>query len=124
MTLHRFVGLRLSKSLFLLLLSLYVVACGSGSNSGQSTERITNISWVAPTEREDGTPILLSEIAGYRVYYGPTSGVYASRFDILDSSANEASVAILPSGRYYIAVTALDTEGRESVLSKEVSIVR
>lgn len=122
MTLHRFIGLRLSRNLSVLLLSLHVVACGSGSNSGQSADRITNISWVAPTEREDGTPISLSEIAGYRVYYGPTSGGYTGRFDILDSSANETGVSDLPPGRYYIAVTTLDTYGLESVLSEEITI--
>jgi len=46
-------SVRLSRSLFILLITLQVVACGSGSGSGQSSSGIVNLNWIAPSERED-----------------------------------------------------------------------
>jgi len=77
MTFHRFTIIRLSRSLLALLISLQVVACGSSTvesvnpeeSTGGIADLVARLNWIAPSEREDGTPISLSEIAGYRVYY-------------------------------------------------------
>lgn len=124
MTFRRFTINRLSKSLLALLISFQVVACSSSSSPSNEdiTGVIPTLSWVAPSEREDGTPISLSEIAGYRVYYGSSMGSYPNQIDIMDGSAVQANLSSLFPGLYYFVVTTLDTDGRESSFSDEVSI--
>ncbi len=61
-----------------------------------------------------------SNIAGYRVSYGTTSGVYTQRVDVGNKTA--AGISGLSSGRtYYFAVSAYNTSAAESPLSNEVS---
>ena len=105
-----------------LILSLALPAC-SGGDGGIGGSSI-GLSWVAPSEREDGSSLSLSEITGYRLYYGVESGVYRNKMDVKDGSAVYAKVLGVPSGTYYVAVTAIDTEGRESSYSSEIIIVR
>jgi regulation of enolase protein 1 (concanavalin A-like superfamily) len=59
-------------------------------------------------------------IAGYRVYYGGSSGTYTNRSDV--GNLTNAAVSGLASGvTYYFAATAYDTNGLESDYSAEVS---
>ena len=77
------------------------------------------LSWERPTTRADGTP--LAEIAGYKIYYGPTSQTY----DFIKTISNRTTFAIsgLEPGRtYYFTVTAYDASGNESSFSDEVSV--
>lgn len=63
---------------------------------------------------------LESDLAGYKMYYGNSSGSYAGIVDI----GNQTSYTIenLTVGQpYYIAVTAYDTSNNESDYSNEVS---
>jgi hypothetical protein len=76
------------------------------------------VSWQAPTTNADGTP--LTDLAGYQVYYGPSSGNYTVTLDV----GNTLSVSLsgLTAGQtYYFAVTAYDTSENESARSTEVS---
>ena len=58
--------------------------------------------------------------AGYRLYYGTSSGSYSQTVDV--GSANTATVANLVAGTtYYFAVTEYDASGVESPTSGEVS---
>jgi hypothetical protein len=76
-----------------------------------------NLSWIAPVEREDGTPISMSEIAGYRVYYGTTAGDYPNMVEIDGNDTMDTTISDLVTGTYYIVVTTFDMEGRESIHS-------
>lgn len=82
-----------------------------------------SLSWAAPVEREDNSPILLSEIAGYRVYYGTTQSQYPNSFTINDGTAEGYVFTDFSTGTYYFVVTTLDTDGRESKRSAEVTVV-
>ena len=117
--------------LLALILVLPLVACSGGdaglSSSGDGVlsstgSNVSNLSWVAPSEREDGTGLSPSEIAGFRIYYGVTSGDYSNTVDIDDHTATQAVLAGLPSGTYFVTVTAVDVDGRESTYSAEVVI--
>ena len=79
-----------------------------------------SVAWRAPVERENGSPISMAEIAGYRVYYGKSRGNYTNEVDINGSSVMEVTLSNLTSGTYYIVVTTVDSNGRESAFSQEV----
>ena len=92
-----------------------------GADENNTAADIT-LSWVAPAEREDNSGILLSEIAGYKIYYGATQGQYSNSDTINDGTATGYTFTGLPAGSYYFVVTTIDTEGRESQYSPEVVI--
>jgi VCBS repeat-containing protein len=82
-----------------------------------------NLSWIAPSEREDNEPILLSEISGYKIYYGTTQGNYNNSVSINEGSAVSYVFNEFSSGTYYFVITTLDTDGRESQYSSAIQIV-
>ena len=60
-----------------------------------------------------------TNIAGYKLYYGGSSGTYTNTLTIGNST--NATVSNLVSGAtYYFAATAVDTNGLESAYSNEV----
>lgn len=68
--------------------------------------------WVANTD---------TDLAGYKVYYGTTTGVYGIPIDV--GKTTTCSVGSLKdSTTYYVAITAYDTSGNESAKSLEASI--
>ncbi len=81
---------------------------------------LISLAWTAPSEREDNTPILLSAIAGYNVYYGSELGQYPNTVNIADGTAVSYIFTDLPTGTYYFVVTTYDTDGRESQYSSVV----
>jgi hypothetical protein len=94
---------------------------GSSSNTAILTD--ITLSWIAPSEREDNKPISLSEIAGYRIYYGTTENDYPNSVEIDDGNAESYTFRGLSTGIYFFVLTTLDTEGRESQYSDAVQIV-
>ena len=70
--------------------------------------------WVAPTTSVDGT--LLSDLAGYRLYYGPNSGAYTASQAVGNQTTYTLS-GLVGGQTYYFAVSALDTSGNESAFS-------
>jgi len=84
------------------------------------SEAIT-FSWTAPVAREDESPIAMSEIAGYRVYYGTETGNYSQSIQVNDAYTDAITLdEINTAGTYYIVITTIDTDGRESAYSEEV----
>ena len=78
---------------------------------------IISLNWQPPTRNVDGST--LTDLAGYRVYYGLSSRNYTGEHPVTDPSASSASVTA-PAGTYYVAMTALDGDGNESAYSNEI----
>lgn len=77
------------------------------------------LTWSAPATNRDSSE--LQDLAGYKLYYGTSSGNYTMSHDV----GNQTSYTLqgLENGQtYYIAVTAYDTSGNESTFSAEVVI--
>lgn len=78
----------------------------------------TLLSWVPPTENEDGSP--LTDLAGYYVYEGPTADALVP-IAVTDAAASYYMLSNLPVGTHYFAVTALNASALESLMSPIVS---
>ena len=75
---------------------------------------VHTVSWTANTE---------SDLAGYKIYAGRSSGVYGSAGTPITISAPATSgqVTLNDSGLWYFAVTAFDSSQNESGFSTEVT---
>lgn len=78
------------------------------------------LSWTPPTENTDGSP--LSNLAGYRVYWGSSPGSYTESVYVANPGVTSYVVENLLSGStYYFAITAVNEPGAESTFSNEAS---
>lgn len=93
-----------------------------GTTETTATSKIS-LSWAAPSQREDNEPISLSEIAGYKVYYGKSRRNYTNSVTINDGTADGHTFRNFTTGTYFFALTTFDTEGRESQYSAEIKII-
>ncbi len=75
------------------------------------------VRWQAPTQNVDGSA--LTDLAGYRVYWGVSSRNYTGNHTI-NSAAVTQWEANIAAGDYYFALTAFDTQDNESAYSNEV----
>ncbi len=103
--------------------SISILLYGCGGIETPAVEVPTGsvtLAWEAPTINEDGSPI--TDLAGYRVYYGETSQAYTDVVNVGNSTG--ASIGGLPIGKtLYFSVTAFDISGNESTFSSEVSTI-
>lgn len=76
------------------------------------------LSWDAPTARVDGSP--LTNLAGYKIYYGRMSGTYDYEIEIETPGVSTYVVEDLVAGDWFFALAAYDSEGLESDRSNEV----
>jgi len=76
------------------------------------------LSWTAPTARTDGSP--LTNLAGYKIFYGRMSGIYDYQIDIANPGIVTFVIENLVSGDWYFALAAYDSNGLESDRSNEV----
>jgi hypothetical protein len=78
------------------------------------------LNWTTPTTRDDGTPLPLSEIDGYRIYMGDSESTLVPVLDINDYTVNQHTLTDIASGTHYFSVTAYDVDGNESDFSNIV----
>jgi len=106
--------------LYIIYLIIIIITggCGDGGSvtSGGGTETAT-LSWDVPTTNTDGTD--LTDLAGYKIYYGTSPGTYDSAIDVADVATY--TITDLSPATYYFVVTAYDEAGNESNYSNEVS---
>ena len=84
----------------------------------QTANGSVTLSWIAPTQNTDGTP--LTDLAGYRIYYGTASRQYEQRVEIDSAGVLSAVIENLTPGTWYFAATAIAASGVESDPSAEV----
>lgn len=111
------------KTVVLLLLAA-AFATGAGCRSRpadtQTHGRIT-LNWIAPSENEDGTH--LTDLAGYRLYWGRAAGgPYPHTAEIRDPAETSFVVDGLADGDWYFVITAVSETREESRLSNEANI--
>ena len=77
------------------------------------------LNWSAPTQNADGSP--LTDLAGYKIYYGRDSGSYDQHVQIDNPSITTYVVEQLSPATYYIAATSFNYSGVESSYSAEIT---
>lgn len=77
----------------------------------------TTLTWTAPTENEDGTP--LTDLAGFKLYWGTTTGDYPNSVDIPNPATTTYLVENLTPGVWRFVATAYNEAGTESQYSNE-----
>ncbi len=87
------------------------------SQAGNSYAGQASLSWAAPVTNSDGTA--LTDLVGYKVYYGTASGNYTQ--DVGVENVTNYTVSNLTGGTYYFAITAYDISGNQSAYSNELS---
>jgi len=78
----------------------------------------TTLSWTAPTRNDDGS--MLSDLAGYKIYYGRSSGNYSNEIRITNPSITTYVVDNLSADTYFFSATAFNAAGTESRFSTEI----
>jgi len=71
------------------------------------------LAWDTVTKNVDGTDCF--DLAGYKVYYGTTSGVFTNESALITETT--FTTPLLPQGTYYFAVKAFDIDGNSSEYS-------
>ena len=90
------------------------------SSATASTSSAT-LSWSAPTQNEDGSP--LTDLAGYRIYYGTSAGDLSKRIDVGNPATTSTVVQDLTPGTWFFAISAYTQTGVESSRSQVASKV-
>jgi hypothetical protein len=85
----------------------------------QAANGSATLSWNAPTTRTDGSP--LTNLAGYRLRYGNSSGNYPNTITISNPGLTSYVVNNLASGTWFFVLAAYDSGGLESSNTNPVS---
>lgn len=78
------------------------------------------ISWLPPTENEDGSP--LTDLAGYRIHYGDRPGSYSNTILLNNPGLATYFVDGLVPSTYYFVLSAYNSAGIESRYSNEAVV--
>jgi hypothetical protein len=109
---------------------MFMLIIGCGGGGGNTTASVpanpaspnpgpgnsVTLTWDAPTTNIDGTP--LTDLAGYKIYYGTSSGVYTSVIDA--KNVTTYKIGGLVAGAHYFTVTAYNAAGYESDYAREL----
>ena len=91
------------------------------TSSATGSTSSASLSWSTPTQNEDGTP--LTDLAGYRIYYGTSAGDLSRRVVVDNPAATSKVVQHLRQGTWFFAISAYTQTGVESSRSQVVSKV-
>ena len=111
----------MARIIFCMSLALPLVSCsGGGSNEPTGSTPAATATASAQFQWDPNTE---TDLAGYKIYQGTSSGQYGLPIATLAASDNSYEATGLQKGSsYFFVVTAFDTSGNESPLSAELSI--
>lgn len=91
----------------------------AGEEDASTADGTASLSWTAPSTREDGEAIALSEIQSYIVRYGREAGALNQQVEI-SSGDTSYQFSNLESGTWFFSVQVVDTNGLVSKPSATV----
>lgn len=112
----------------LVVLAYGLTACGGGGGGGGDDDntptppdnQAQQLSWVAPSTRTDGSFLDLSELAGYKIYSGPSSNNLELIADLEDGHTTSYDLSSMTPGSYFFGIVAYDTDGLNSPISDRI----
>lgn len=105
---------QMTQKIYIAILAASIILLSAGNLLAGSAA----LSWTAPTTNSDGTS--LTDLAGFKVYYGTTSGNYSTVINV--GNVTSYTVTGLTDGvTYYFTGTAYNTSGVESDFTTEIS---
>ncbi len=96
-------------------LPAFSIAVKAAATSTPTTKGGVTLSWMPPAANADGSS--LSNLTGYRIYYGTSSGMLIKTIQINNPSVSSYVIENLPAATYYFGVRAVTSKGTESPLS-------
>lgn len=108
------IGIKVSDGSLTASLPAFAIAVSSTTTTGSAT-----LSWTPPTLNTDGST--LTNLAGYRILYGPSSGSLNNTIQIANAGTSRYVVENLAAGTWYFSVRAYTTTGAESTTSNTAS---
>jgi hypothetical protein len=87
-------------------------SAASPAGTQSSASATAALSWAVPSVNTDGTT--LTDLAGYRIYYGTDAAALNSVVQIIGASTTAYVVSNLSHGTYYFTIKAYNTAGSES----------
>ena len=134
---------RLSTGTAVAVMMMTLAGCGGGGGSSGSVSSVTppastapsvpttpanpapnvtgtaELTWTAPTQNEDGSP--LTNLAGYKVRYGQTPSTLTTIRDIANPATTTVTIEGLATGTWYFTVASYTNAGVESAPTGAVS---
>jgi hypothetical protein len=98
---------------------LSIVACGTANVSNRNASNSATLTWDAVMLNTDGTA--LTDLAGYKVFYGPSASAMDTIVELADPSQTTYVVSNLSSGTWYFGVVAYTNIGTQSAMSTVVT---
>lgn len=108
--------------------SQYVLTCEGPGGSSSDTVVVTVtlnstgtalLSWSPPTQNTDGSQ--LTNLAGYRIYYGTSPGNYTTVVELDDPAQTSHLVENLGPAQWYFSMSSVNDLGHESAKTAELS---
>ncbi len=108
--------------------STFTLVCSGAGGSGSDAVSVTVVtvnngtallSWLPPTQNTDDSP--LTDLAGFRIYYGTSSGNYSNTITLDNIGLTSYLVEDLAPATWYFTMTAFNSSGVESQYSVEGS---
>jgi len=91
--------------------------------TGVALANMADIAWTPPSQYEDGTPLSVSGIKSFKIYYGSKQGGPYQFIATVSGSSTNVTINDLPNGTWYFVATTLSTDDVESQPTPEVSKV-
>lgn len=88
-------------------------------SEGAAGTGYAKLSWSAPMTNTDGSP--LTDLAGFRVYYGLMPDALSERLEIADPAARSILIQGLTSGTWHFSISAYTERGVESARTPPAS---
>jgi hypothetical protein len=89
------------------------------NSAGSTPSGTATLHWTAPIENTNGSA--LTNLAGYRIYYGTSAQTLNQSVDVPAAGATDYVVEGLSEGTWYFAVAAYTNTGLQSTYSSVVS---
>jgi putative Ig domain-containing protein len=88
--------------------------------AASAAAKSVSLAWSPPTQNDDGST--LTDLAGYKIHYGTASKNYTQSVALNNAGLTRYQLDSLPSGKIFIAMTAVNKSGAESEFSQELSV--